>query len=151
MTTSNEATATARAAYTAGLRELADLLDANPHLALPLDGSIEGLAISVHVTGAEDQRSEMAAWSRALPGTKTKQVNSNYFYLRKTFGGGLYFKVVASRDEVCERVVVGTHEVTEEVVDPAYLAEAPTIVVTKTVEDVEWRCNSILDDAAAVH
>ncbi len=44
------------------------------------------------------------------------------------------------RAKVCERVVTGTREVTEEVPDP----DAPKVTVTRVVEDVEWRCSSIL-------
>ncbi len=50
----------------------------------------------------------------------------------------------AFRDDVCERIVTGTHQVTETGKDPEALAAVPEIEVTKTVEDVEWRCGSIL-------
>ncbi len=51
-------------------------------------------------------------------------------------------KVVANREEVCERVVVGARQVTETIPDPS--VTVPTVEITKTVEDVEWRCTSIL-------
>jgi len=139
----NDSTALQRAEYIAGLRVLADLLESDPDLVLPTYGAHGYLPLSVHVTCSENQREELARWSRAIPGTKTKQVTDDYMRL----GGmlrGLHIKVVAARDEVCERVVVGTREVTEEVPDPQALAAVPKVTVTRTVEEVEWRCTPLL-------
>lgn len=61
--------------------------------------------------------------------------------------GPVYLSVYAPRGEVCERVVVGTREVTEEVPDPDALAAVPRVTVTKTVEDVQWVCKPLLGDA----
>jgi heme-binding NEAT domain protein len=55
--------------------------------------------------------------------------------------------VSVDREEICERIVTGTREVTVEVPDPEQLAAVPTVSVTKTVEDVEWICRPLLDDA----
>jgi hypothetical protein len=55
--------------------------------------------------------------------------------------------VLCDRNEVCEKVVTGTREVTKEVPDPEALAAVPKVTVTETVEDVEWRCHPILDAA----
>ncbi len=64
-------------------------------------------------------------------------------HLIRRFGA---LAVVASvpREEVCERVVTGTREVTESVPDPEAMKEVPIVEVTKTVEDVEWRCRPLL-------
>jgi hypothetical protein len=67
---------------------------------------------------------------------------------------GFKVQLSAVRDAVCERVVVGMHEVTEEVPDPEVLATVPVVKVTRTVEDVRWECGSILkpdaDESAPV-
>lgn len=57
--------------------------------------------------------------------------------------------VYANREEVCERVVIGTREVTEEVPDPEALKAVPKVAVTKTVEDVEWQCHSLLAEVSS--
>jgi hypothetical protein len=53
-------------------------------------------------------------------------------------------EVYGKRAEVCERVVVGTEEVEEEVPDPEALAAVPRVKVTKTVEQVKWVCSPLL-------
>jgi hypothetical protein len=58
--------------------------------------------------------------------------------------GQVTLDVYAERDQVCERVVVGTHEETCEEQDPEALAAVPVRAVTKTVEDVRWECTPIL-------
>ncbi len=58
----------------------------------------------------------------------------------------LQLKLVDLRARVCERIVTGVETVTEQVPDPA----APKITVERVVEQVEWRCSSILADAEAV-
>jgi hypothetical protein len=149
MTTDTKATADRRAEYTAGLRALADLLDARPDLKLPSDGGNQYTPITVVVTNSLSQRADLAAWARAIPGEKTKTADESgeYLSLRGRLRG-LHVKVLALRDEVCERVVLATREVTEEVPDPEALAAIPKVAITRTVEDVEWRCTSLLADAA---
>lgn len=61
--------------------------------------------------------------------------------------GVIKMTVYGDRNEVCERVVVGTREVTEEAPDPAAVAALPTTTVTRVEEIVEWRCGSLLADA----
>jgi hypothetical protein len=57
------------------------------------------------------------------------------------------------RDEVCERVVVSTQEIEEEVPDPelaeAALANVPTVKTKRTIEEVEWKCVDSLHELAA--
>lgn len=54
---------------------------------------------------------------------------------------------IASRHEVCERVVIGEREVTESVPDPEAMRGVPLVEVTRKVEDVEWVCHPIMGDA----
>lgn len=138
-----------RVEYIAGLRMLADLLEARPDLELPFDGS--GGEMTVFVTRQDGQKERMAAWSKALPGRKDKREtgsNGELLSMRARLRG-LNFQVIADRNEVCERVVVGTKTETKTVKDPALLAEVPEVEVTEEVEIVEWHCNSILAGAAS--
>lgn len=100
---------------------------------------------SFHFTDRPDAKKNLALMARALPGKVVKDVrgggDSDYFDLTGRVAG-IRLHAIAYRDEVCERVVIGTREVTEEVLDPS--VEVPTITVTKTVEDVEWRCAPVL-------
>lgn len=128
--------------YIAGLRQLADALEANPSLSVPWNGGVSPLRIF-----AQD-RAEVVAWARVIPGRKTKGVYDSPSYGFTLAGSirGLNVNVVADRRQVCRRVVTGTREVTEMV--PAH--DTPMIEVTTTVEDVEWICAPLLGDYPAV-
>jgi hypothetical protein len=132
-----------RTEYARGLRALADLLDAHPELPLPYTGT--GLsALNWIDVGADMQRSA-AIFARVMPGTVTKSVSGNagQFYLDFTLHG-LSLRWIAPREEMCERVVVGTREVEIEEPDPEALAQVPKVKRTETVEDVEWQCRPVL-------
>lgn len=133
-----------RAEYTKGLRALADLLDANPDLKLPYEGSTGELLVIL--TSEDDQKAALAAWARALPGEKRKDVRGATFDLYGSLHG-LRLQVIASRDQVCRKVVTGTREVTKTIPDPS--VEVPTVEVTETVETVEWVCEPILGERVA--
>ncbi len=135
-----------RAAYSAGLRQLADLLDAHPEIPLPYDGRPNGgTPITIH--HLDGNRGAFAATVRALPGRKEKAVHGDYYDVNVSLHG-LRLTVAAFRDTVCERIVTGTREVTREVRDPDALAAVPTTTVTETVEDVEWVCSPLTAPAA---
>lgn len=132
----------------AGFRALADMLDANPDLAdVGYCFSYIFEAVNIPV----DSREQIATLARAgmRAGAKVdKHQDDNYAGVNISFGSvGLH--VYADRDEVCERIVVGTKEVTEEVPDPEALAAVPKVTVTKVVEEVEWRCGSLLSPTPA--
>lgn len=147
--TENQTNPDPRAEYIAGMRMLADLLEANPHLALPFEGNTsEGM---VFVTRGEGQRERLAQWAKALPGEKTKTgdgTDGEYFALHARLRG-YRLKVIANRDEVCEKVVLGHDVITETVPDPDYMAAAPMVERETVKEIVEWRCNSILAGASS--
>jgi hypothetical protein len=131
---------TDRTAYTAGLRALADALDNDLDLPLPYHGSrIAALSIFT------EKKDEVVAYARLLPGKVDKAVTDGHygFELRGALHG-LNVLVYAPREEVCERVVRGTREITREVPDPQALTAVPTTTVTETVEDVEWVCRPLL-------
>lgn len=130
------------AALAAGLRELANMIEKNPAL---LDISAIRYVFDRALVSV-DTREDVSALARAgaRSGAKvTKHVGSKYAGVDIAFGSAS-LHVYADRDEVCERIVIGTREVTEEVPDPEALAAVPKVAVTKIVEDVEWRCSSFL-------
>lgn len=138
---------THRADYVAGLRQLADLLEAHEELPLPYDGNSG--AMSFMFLSGEDPRAAMADAVRALPVPLSKNDPAKNDYADSYFElsgrlHGLKIKLTAWRAQVCERVVVDTREVTEEVPDPEALAEVPKVKQRRTVETIEWRCNPVL-------
>lgn len=145
--TDNEANA--RREYNDGLRQLADFLDAHPEVPLPYMGSYQTgtfqPTMSIILIG-DDQKEILADIARAM-GTAAKRVDDDRF---RQFGG-IALSVSASREQVCERVVVGTHEEIVEEPDAEALAAVPTRKVTKVVEDVEWKCTPLLAAADCVH
>lgn len=152
MTTNDQATADRRAEYIAGLRQLADLLEAHPELSMPSSGSWSSDPIGIAEFGT-GQRERIAKWARLLPGKKSKELGGTSGEILRMLGRlrGLHIKVICDRDEVCERRVLGTREVTEEVPDPEALAAVPTVTRTTVVEDVEWVCRPLLaDETSAV-
>lgn len=132
--------------YIAGLRMLADLLQSHPELELPYTGRSKYEPLSVNLIGDEGQRAQMAAWARALPGKKDKAAVSDTYFRIDGALRGLGIRVLANRAEVCEKRVIGTQEVTEEIPDPEAVAALPKKTVTRTEEIVEWVCGSVLDD-----
>lgn len=138
---------TDRAAYTTGLRQLADLLDANPVIPLPYPGSTTWAPpMAIHTF----DRDTLIATIRALPpGTWDKHYGDGPLGFDLTGSlAGLRVRVSGNREDVCERVVVGTETVTV----PAEPAREATPERVETVEVVEWKCSPILadrDDQAA--
>lgn len=137
-----------RAAYTDGLRKLADLLDADTDLELPYTGSTSEMVVIP--LGAENQRAQLVAWARAMAryGKLRRrpvdhQDGSSSFYLYGTVGG-LKVQVITDRETVCRRVVTGTeNREVEEIVRPAEIRK-----VTKPVEIVEWVCEPVTAPSA---
>lgn len=148
--TDNSVTPDPRAEYIAGLRQLADALEQHPELNLPFNGRTPESNIFVTTAGGGDPRGQVAAWARVLPGRKDKRERGEYLDLHGAFRG-LHIKVIANREAVCEKVVIGTETVTEIVPDPVYIASAPMIERETEREIVEWVCPpSILADAEPV-
>jgi hypothetical protein len=134
---------TDRDGYVAGLRALADALDAHPDIPLPSEGSLWEMSIPFHGHAHEDDRvGAMAAAARVLmPGRRDKAPDENgYFRIRGALHG-LKLDIWAMREQVCGRVVIGTREVTREVVVPV---ETRTETVTETVDEVRWECRPLL-------
>lgn len=130
----------ARAAYAAGLRHLADVIESDPACPYP-----QG-PLHLFIRDGEDQAEIAARLRRALGGGQWK---------KKESGGGAYLTLDGmcagvpidlwlDRDAVCERVVVGTEEVTEVIPAVTEADLRPEQTITRTVEHVEWRCSPLL-------
>ena len=139
---------TDRAAYIEGLRQLTSLLEENDDLPLPVSGSFS--PVTIQFLFGDDPRAAMAAAARTIPCAWRKEAweaednGASYFDLTGQLAG-LKVRLVAYRDAVCTRVVTGTEDrEVEEVVTPAL-----TRKVTKPVEVVEWRCESLLAPVTA--
>lgn len=133
----------ARTEKIAALFELALLLEQNPDLPIPFE--MDGSHLNIMLMSEKDPRAALARIVRILPGTIDKRVwshgENNYFdAIAKV--GTIEIRVGAYRDQVCERIVTGTREVTQTVPDPS--VEVPLVEVTKTVEDIEWVCSPLL-------
>lgn len=142
---------TDRAALAAGYRHLADLIESE-QAPIPMNTTI---SLPVGRYGEDDDQAAIAAeLRRALGGgrwDKHESTGGAYLYLQGMCGG-LPIQLWMDRNAVCERVVVGTEEVTE--VIPAVTEEdlRPEQTITRTVEHVEWRCSPLLavEDTAEV-
>jgi hypothetical protein len=98
-----------REEYIQGLRDIADFFEARPDLPTPSFG--ESIFIwERSLENARERGIQMAPCE--------KEHTDNYFHLVRKFGPHT-LKVTWGRDDVCERVQVGTKHVPEEVI-PAH-------------------------------
>jgi hypothetical protein len=130
------------AEYAAALRTLATMVE-----------SLPGIHRYTNITAFfANDREEMVQIVRAAlaAGVKVeKDIDEDSYNLDLRIGP-LKVSALASRYDVCERVVTGTEEVTKTVVDPAYvLPDAPMIEVKETVEKVKWVCTPLLAEVSA--
>lgn len=134
-----------RAEQVAGIRELADWLEAHPEVPIPheLTGNDYSYVL-IMTLSVDDPKATLAAIARALPGDVKKDADSSQFEIEGRVGG-INVKAIAQRNEVCERVVVGTREITRTIPDPR--VAVPEIEVTETIEDVKWVCTPLMDGA----
>lgn len=118
--------ATARAA---GLRAMADHIEANPALA---GDQYDRVNLTLFVNDPE----AFAALVSALGDSRVKRGVGEFMEVRRDFGADVIIEVNCRRELVCEATVVGRETV--EVPDPA----APKITVERDV--IEWKCSPIL-------
>jgi hypothetical protein len=124
-----ESTAPTAATFAAGLRSLAALIDKHPGLAKDLHGS--GPRAFLQYNYNIDQRAQLTRWVQAARklGATVSEAESRMdgdFGVHLDFGS-LRVSLWASREKVCDQVVVGT----------------------ETVDKVEWRCPALDDTADA--
>lgn len=131
-----------RAAYIAGLRKIADALEADPDLPAPYEGSASVSLIFC------DTKEQVQAWARVMTGAKRKEVDDDRHYGFRLVGqiNGVRVKVLVKRDEVCRRVVTGTRTeiITEQITRVIGVRRVPV-----EIEDVEWVCEPLLAELKA--
>jgi hypothetical protein len=131
-----------RAEYIAGLRALADVLEANPDIDPP------GNQMTWVTSWLVDPKAETRKIIRAIGGKWDKRGGGTdgSIMVFESRISGLPVEILCQREQVCERVVVGTRQVTKTVPAP----DAPMVEVTETVEDIRWECHPLLAESGAV-
>lgn len=132
-----------RTEYAAGLRMLADLLEAHPEIPLPYDGSGDspGQRLTIFDLSGDDPKATARAFARVMPGPIKKEYLQDSLYLQTSLRG-LRLQLGVTRSAVCERRVIGT----EEVVIPAEPAQPAVPQRVETRDVVVWDCAPILAD-----
>lgn len=135
----------------AGLRSLADMIEAHPEFAGAL--RYTNLSeINIPVATAENPRAVIRSFARAgkqFGAEVKKKVTDNWAGVLLIFDP-ISLCVYAKREQVCRRVIVGTETVTKKIPDPEALKDVPQIEVTETEEQYEWLCEPLLaEDVAA--
>jgi hypothetical protein len=123
----------------AGLRDLADWIEAHPELAVDL----RPIQIKAF---PPDEPESVRTWAVAM-GKAEKEYVDTLFSLNAFFGP-VKLSAIYWRDRVCQRVVTGTRHVVETVRDPEALEAVPLVEVEREEEIVEWICEPILAEAA---
>jgi len=108
------------AEYVESLRKVADWFESHPEVKPPHDADEIGL-YNIH------SRAEMETVARAFGSCEKEYTDSGYFKLKKKVGD-IEIVAVASREQVCNRKIVGSKFIPEQVI-PA-----------RTVDVVEWEC-----------
>lgn len=121
-----------------GLRRLADFVEQHPEIRTSYLNDVQ-----VWYFSDADDLAELARAAAQFGAKVEKSITEQQYNLVISFGS-LKAEALAAREQVCERVVVGTETVTKRVPDPAKLAEVPEVEVTETVERVEWQCRPLL-------
>jgi len=119
------------AEYAAGLRELADWIEAHPEMPRP------GGTLTVYTLNS---REEAAACLKAL-GTCQKEYTESNFYLSREFGP-IKLTFMFYRSAVCQRRVVGQKQVGTQVIPARITPEE--IIPAHTEDIVEWDCEESL-------
>lgn len=131
--------------FAEALRQLAVLVEDNPEL---LD--IYGFGYAFHnMLMPCGNKANVAAVVRAASraGARAEKHFDGSYAGAVLHFGPISIQPYAGRDEMCERIVTGTREVTETVPDPEMVKGVPLVEVTRVEDIVEWRCSPLLDDA----
>jgi len=110
------------------LRDMADLVEANPGMFSHVDATIAAFP--------EDEQEARVAVA-ALGGDRKKRQGPSGMIVERLFGSNRFAaRVFMSESGTCEKKIVGTRTVT--VPDPTLLAEVPMVEIEEPVE--EWVC-----------
>lgn len=117
---------TPRQKYIDSMRDFCSWLEYHPDVAIP-----SGQKLYVF-----PDMDEMELYAREM-GKCHKSADESYFNLTKDFLPAIQYEPTWHRNQVCERVVVGQKEVTEDIVE---------VVGKRTViqDVVEWKCPKVL-------
>lgn len=134
----------------AGLRALADMIEANPEIArmFDLSSALSRILVSVGHGALGSAQDELLMFLRAGGAAAKKNYDSDEWMAVDVDFGAVTVHAYTARANVCERIVTGIETVTKTVPDPAALAAVPTIEVTETVEISEWQCTPLLAAAS---
>ncbi len=101
----------------ANMREMLRFLEDNPAIPIPYFGMINSFA---------NEDADVDTLARAMAPCK-KEVGKGYFSLTRDFGS-VELSINFDREQVCERIVVGSKEVPEQTIK------------AHTEDLVEWKC-----------
>lgn len=135
-----------RIAFIKGLRDLADAFESRPNMPIPHYGIeiVVDMTVSKYgyvngqyttIYNNEQTLKDLKRATRAIPGKKDKVFLDWAFQVKKDFGGQVVYKVRASRESVCKKVLTGNKTVH---------AASTHYTPERIVEDYEWVC----EDAA---
>jgi hypothetical protein len=128
------------------LRVAAGWIDAHPEFeTYGVDAGPHGVTVGNYSVHDAEKLVEIA---RQVGGRWEKDQDDQFFRLRQEIAPGVTAVICVYREAVCERVVVGQHEIEVTEPDPQAVASLPTVTQTKVIEDVEWRCPNLLEKAA---
>lgn len=137
--------------YTEALSLAAQILDDHPDLPSPCvwgysSSQTVELEWQIHRDDHAEQKATARKIARAVGGKWDKNAYTDTFYLEQK-RGALTLRIVAAREAVCERVVVGTETVTIPATEAQVIDAQPSR--TEEREVVEWRCEPLLAEAAS--
>jgi hypothetical protein len=119
------------------LRRAADLIEQHPELPHPIITSYSAGNVEIDwmIHRDDNQRGLMKQIRQSFGGIWEKAHAGTYFYLRQEHEG-LRLTITTDREQVCERIVVGTETVTI----PAVEAQPER---TEVREIIEWHCEPV--------
>lgn len=128
------------AEFAQGLRELADFYLAHPEVKLPQYSSDFTIFANEWLYGSKEEAKEVVILAAKAFGRAEKVYSQENFKLQKEFAGGVKLTVQTDRKVVCTPVVVGKKQIPGQVIP----AEPERYVPAYEVDDVEWKCDSLL-------
>lgn len=130
-------TSSTRQEQAVGLRAALDLLEQHPDLPTPMISAYDSGSVEVDwfIHRSDEQREAMVSIRRAIGGAWDK-VDAGSFFILRSDREGFRLSITADREQVCERVVIGSETVTV----PAVEAQPER---TEVRDVIEWRCEPI--------
>ena len=121
-----------RSQLVSGLREAAAWFEDHTEVPIPADN----IDLSLYNLGGDESELETLRTIAQAMGTATKDYSDKFFRLSHTFADAVTVTAVAWRENVCQRVVVGTETVIEQ--RPPDGVEMVDVEIEREI--VEWDC-----------